>query len=301
MSKEKILIVDDNPINIKALLEILKTEESYIFLIATNGQKALEVAQTEQPDLILLDILMPDLNGYEVCTYLKQDVQTEHIPVIFITALDSDVDESKGFEVGAVDYIQKPVNALTAKARVKTHLELKKQRDILKNISSIDGLTGIYNRGYFNEILMNNWESAKRTGAELALIMVDIDYFKLFNDNYGHVGGDNCLKAVASALNGVITRNIDACYRYGGEEFVTLLPATSLEGALKIAEKQQEAVNQLKYSHESSKVSDYVTISLGVASVQPKKYDKNVEALILLADSALYKAKDAGRNCIKLT
>ena len=297
MNKHRILIVDDEPVNIKYLLGILKSDPNYEIFIANNGKKALEIASSKQLDLILLDIIMPDMNGYEVCSQLKKQHHTQSIPIIFITALDSEIDEGKGFEMGAVDYIAKPLHPIVVKARVKTHLQLKRQSDILTKLSFTDGLTGLFNRGYFNQHILAEWTRSKRNQTVMSLVMADIDFFKLFNDGYGHLAGDECLKEVARCLSHALTRESDACCRYGGEEFISLLPATDLEGALLVANKQLEAVRALSLPDISSKV----TVSLGVASLIPQKYDNNYEILISMADSALYRAKRAGRNCIKST
>lgn len=299
MDKSRILIVDDEPVNIKYLLGILREEPSYEIFVATNGKKALEIAGSKKLDLILLDIIMPDVDGYEVCRQLKKQPHTQSIPVIFITALGSEIDEGKGFEMGAVDYIAKPLHPIVVKARVKTHLQLKKQNDVLKKLSFSDGLTGLFNRSYLDQYIFAEWNRSKRSQSAIAMIMADIDYFKPFNDGYGHLAGDECLKKVARSLGAALTRDSDVCCRYGGEEFVTLLPETNLDGALIVANKQLQNVRELAHPHAYSKVSKSVTVSLGVASLVPQQYDNNHEVLISMADSALYQAKNAGRNCIR--
>ena len=295
---QKILIVDDAPATIKVLIEVLNSYNYEIF-VATNGMTALEVATSEIPDLILLDIIMPDMDGYEVCTKLKMNVIAQKIPVIFITARSDEEYEAKGFEFGAVDYITKPISPPIVQARVKTHLELKKQRDILENLSNLDGLTGIPNRRRFDEFLKHEWQIAIRGHHPLSLIMMDIDYFKLFNDGYGHLAGDDCLKQVAQALAKSVERKTDLLARYGGEEFVCVLPLTDAKGAVVVANKFREHILSLNIPHAYSTETCQVTLSLGVASQIPAKYTKPI-VLIEAADQALYQAKASGRNQVKV-
>lgn len=292
-----ILIVDDSPVNIKALGEPLKA--LYKIRIATNGEKALEIAKASNPpDLILLDIVMPTQNGYEVCKKLKADSTTKNIPVIFITALDEEKDETKGLELGAVDYITKPFSLPIVIARLKTHLELKHHRDILENLSSIDGLTGLPNRRRQDEMLQLEWKRAVRESIPISLVMVDIDHFKLYNDNLGHLAGDDCLKQVAKTLTASTHRPTDFASRFGGEEFLLILPDTDLEGALYIAETFRKNLEDAKVPHNFSPISDLVTCSMGVATIIPTTQD-NPQSLIQAADQTLYQSKDQGRNCIR--
>lgn len=294
----KILIVDDVPINIRILIEILKIPDYEIFA-ATSGKAALELAVAENPDLILLDIMMPHIDGYEVCKKLKSNSDTKHIPIIFVTAMGEEDDETRGLELGAVDYITKPVNPPIVKARVKNHLELKRNRDILEALSVTDGLTGIANRRRFDEFLNYEWVRAKRAESCISLIMMDIDFFKLFNDNYGHLEGDNCLKQVAEALKKTVKRATDLVARYGGEEFSCILPLTGEKGALRLAHEMQNSVGGLRISHNYSSAAPYITLSMGVAVTIP---DLNLppETLTKAADQALFEAKKCGRNQIKL-
>lgn len=293
----RILIVDDVPANIKMLREVLKSKYDIIF--ATNGLEALELLKSrELPDLILLDIMMPEMDGYEVCRILKADDLTSKIPVIFITSKDEEDDEVKGFELGAVDYITKPFSIPVVNARVQTHVELKQQREILENLSSIDGLTGIPNRRNFDEFLDRNWHFCMRASMTISLIMIDIDHFKIFNDQYGHLEGDECLKKVAATLKSCINRDTDMMARYGGEEFACILPATDIEGALSIAESMRKSIEALSITNAQSSTANYVTISLGVASMVPMK-DVQAVTIIQHADRALYAAKISSRNCVK--
>jgi diguanylate cyclase (GGDEF)-like protein len=291
---QKILIVDDEPINIKILAEILKNPDHEI-LTATNGVTALELASVEDPDLILLDIMMPQVDGYEVCSSLKSDKQTRNIPVIFVTACGEEDDETLGLELGAVDYITKPIHPSIVKARVKNHLELKRKRDILEALSITDGLTGIANRRRFDEFLNYEWMRAKRASSCLSLIMMDIDYFKLYNDHYGHPEGDKCLHKVAMALTKSVKRATDLVARYGGEEFSCVLPLTDEKGALSLAHEIQHHIIALHIPHQYSAVADYITMSIGVATMIPDRFSLP-ETLIEAADKALYEAKISGRN-----
>ena len=293
--RQRILMVDDIAANIKILSAILKHEHD--ILVATNGRDALEIALVEQPDVILLDVMMPDMDGYEVCTRLKADVRTRDIPVIFISAMNEVEDEARGLEAGGLDYITKPINPAIVKARVRIHLELKRQRDLLQRISMIDGLTGIANRRRFDEALEREWRRCHRSGSYLSLILVDVDFFKNFNDHYGHLAGDECLKKVAVAMADQIRRGADLVARFGGEEFACLLPDTGAEAAHAMAVRLREAVSGLGIAHLQSAAADHVTISLGVATMVPDGEDLAAR-LIEQADRGLYYAKQNGRNQI---
>ena len=294
---QKILIVDNIPANITVLIEVLN-HPNYELLIATNGEDALNLALSEKPDLILLDVIMPKMNGYTVCKELKKNAITKNIPVVFLTACIEVEDEMRGLELGAVDYITKPFSPPIIKARIKNHLELKRQRDILENLSAIDGLTSIPNRRRFDEYLKQEWWHAIRTKSRLSLIMIDIDYFKKFNDNYGHLAGDDCLKKVASALDNSLDRKTDLLARYGGEEFACLLPMTDAKGALVMANKLRKNILSLNILHAKATDAGCITISQGVATQFPSP-QSTPNILIHLADKALYHAKDSGRNQTK--
>ena len=280
------------PANIKVLGEALKTD--CIVRFATNGLKAIEIAMSSSPpDLILLDIMMPDIDGYEVCRRLKANEQTRHIPIIFITALGQEKDEAKGLELGAVDYITKPFSIPIVKIRVKTHLELKRHRDLLEALSTVDGLTGIPNRRRFDDVLTEEWKRAERDVTFLSLIMIDIDFFKDFNDRYGHQQGDDCLKRVAQTLMNSVHRPADCVARYGGEEFACILPGTDIKGAIRVAEGMRHDIEALHIPHDRSLIAEHVTISLGAATILPAKLN-SPETLIKEADKALYLAKESG-------
>jgi diguanylate cyclase (GGDEF)-like protein len=292
---KKILIVDDESANIDILMELLKSD--YKLVAARNGQDALNMIKSKNPpDLILLDIVMPGLDGYQVCEALKSSEVTKNIPVIFVTAVSEVMDEAKGFRLGAADYITKPFHPPIVLARVKTHMELKAKSDRLEQLASIDGLTNLYNRRRFDEMLNLEWRRALRSQAPLSLTMIDIDFFKLFNDTYGHANGDQCLKDVAYALHNCLARPADIIARYGGEEFVALLPETAGESAEIIAHKMRDAVERLKILHMGSEVSQFVTISAGVATAFTHPGIDSPEDLLKAADAALYKSKKTGRN-----
>ena len=224
-----LLIVDDQPINIQALYRIFAPDHRV--LMATSGAKALAVCRDDPPDLVLLDVVMPEMDGYEVCARLKADEATRDIPVIFVTSHTDAAEETKGLELGAVDFIAKPVNPAVVRARVKTHISLKAQSDLLRQMVFIDGLTGVANRRCFDETLNVEWRRSVRNSSPLALLLLDVDHFKRFNDRYGHQAGDDCLRRVASAIKVHLLRPGDLVSRYGGEEFACILPATDFKGA----------------------------------------------------------------------
>lgn len=295
-SRQKVLIVDDAPADIRILGEELKS--SYEVIVATDGETALKRALSENaPDLILLDIMMPDPDGYEVCRRLKANEATRDIPVIFITAMNGEDDEKKGLELGAVDYICKPFSVPIVLARVNTHLELKRKTDLLENLSYLDGLTGIANRRRFDDVLKAEWNRARRKASLLSIIMIDIDYFKSFNDTYGHHRGDECLKELAGVLSGCLRRSPDFVARYGGEEFAAILPETDLAHVVAIAETIRKSVEDLDIEHSGSPLRR-VTASFGVASMAPTPASSTA-TLLEAADQALYRAKSNGRNQVR--
>jgi diguanylate cyclase (GGDEF)-like protein len=296
MGKQTVLIVDDTPANIEILSEVLSNE--YEVLFATSGQDALNIAFDQNVDLILLDIVMPDMDGYEVCARLKKDSRTRTVPIIFVTAMDQEEDETKGLDVGAIDYLPKPIRPPIVKARVRNHLELKRYRDFLENLSSTDGLTGISNRRRFDEALDCEWQRARRNQTPLSLILMDVDLFKDYNDFYGHLAGDDCLRQLARVLTEGVRRPTDLVARYGGEEFACLLPDTDLEGAVWIASRMREKVNTMNMPHAHSSVADHITLSLGVATLIPVVGQSSFD-LIRHADECLYASKRKGRNQIR--
>jgi diguanylate cyclase (GGDEF)-like protein len=291
--RPRILAIDDTPTNLLTLGAVLGDE--FALQIATSGAMGLALAGQSAPDLILLDVMMPEMDGFETCRRIKADPLTGDIPVIFVTALNNPEDETFGLEVGAVDFISRPLNSAVVRARVRTHLTLKHQADLLRSMSFVDGLTGIANRRQFDEALQREWRACLRTGTSLALVMIDIDHFKQFNDAYGHPVGDTCLRAIAGILHGEINRAHDLIARYGGEEFVCLLPDINLAGARIMAEQLRQAVQSLSIPHEASSIAPMVTISLGLALFIPTG-KLTPEQLVAAADAQLYEAKHAGRN-----
>jgi diguanylate cyclase (GGDEF)-like protein len=285
-NKPVILIVDDVPSNIQMLAGILK--EEYKIKVAINGERALELSVLDPlPDLILLDVEMPQMNGYDVLKKLKEEEKTKNIPVIFVTGNDTIYDEEKGLLAGAVDYITKPVRPAIVKARINTHITLKSQRDELMYIALHDKLTGLYNRHYLTEIGDLKFARAKRHNEDLSVIMSDVDHFKAVNDTYGHLAGDKVLQAMGALLNKT-KRAEDLTARYGGEEFVIVLEHCNANSAKDKADEIR--VELLKMNIDGI----CVTASFGVA--QLNKEHKNFEDLLKDADTALYKAKESGRN-----
>jgi len=290
--KHRILIIEDSPLTVKILKSMLRND--YEVLSAFSGAEGYEIAALKNPDIIILDVIMPGMDGYEVCKLLKSNSITKNIPVIFISALGEMEDERKGLEIGAIDYITKPFSEPIVKIRVKNHLELKRNRDILSELSSLDGLTGLYNRRYFDNISTQEWEKAIINKAPFSIILIDIDKFKVYNDNYGHLEGDECLILVAQNIRSCMEDN-DICARYGGEEFICLLPNTNYDRASRMAEKIRRSVEDLKIPFQYSSVSDVVTISGGVGTIVPSEAVIRAD-FFKKVDDVLYKAKQNGRN-----
>ena len=292
-SKPKLLIVDDQPVNIQVLHQVFAAD--YQVFMTTTGEQALALCTSKQPDLVLLDVVMPGLDGYQVCAQLKADPLTRDIPVIFVTAHDDDAAEMRGLDAGAVDFITKPISPKIVQARVKTHVTLKMQSDLLRSLAYIDGLTGVHNRRYFDEQLAIEWSRSVRSNTALSVVLLDVDFFKRYNDHYGHQLGDECLRRVASAIKASLKRPADQLARYGGEEFVCVLPETDMAAAMQVAEQIRQAVWALRIPHADSTVANVLTASLGVCSTGGK-VEGSPEALIRQADVKLYAAKASGRN-----
>ncbi|MBF0434469.1 MAG: diguanylate cyclase [Magnetococcales bacterium] len=320
--RDAILIVDDERFNLTVLKDLL--DPFYDIIVAKNGEQALKRSfANPPPELILLDIMMPEMDGYQVMQRLKNDAVTRDIPVIFITAMGDAANEEKGLSLGAVDYITKPFSPAVVLARVRTHLGLRHSlhnerllnnqlvslnEDLasknsqlvelnkrLKDLASVDGLTGIPNRRRFDEFLLQEWKRALRDQTPLSLILMDIDFFKPFNDNYGHAEGDDCLKKVAQTLSAAVTRESDLLARYGGEEFVCVLPETDICGLNRVGNHLRDAIIARNIVHAHSKVAPHVTISMGGVAIIPDRTG-SPENLIQSADKFLYKAKEQGRN-----
>lgn len=290
-----VLIVDDEQHNRSLLTELLK--DDYQLILAKNGEQAIERAREHQPDLILLDVVMPGTDGHAVIRSLKQDDLTRHIPVIFITALDSFDDQKTGLELGAVDYIAKPFHPPIVRVRVRNHLQLVQQRRLLEQLAMFDSLTGIPNRRRFDDVLDQEWRRCRRLGQPLSLIVADIDHFKRFNDTYGHAEGDEVLRRIAILLQHALRRPGDFVCRYGGEEFVMLLPAIDAEGGRALAEATRAAA-AAEPVPVAGGVRLTVTLSMGGATCLPAAAGPDA-SLFQRADAALYAAKHGGRNRVE--
>jgi diguanylate cyclase (GGDEF)-like protein len=287
-----ILVIDDEPLYLELIADILG--EDFRILVADEGMTGMEIAANNVPQLILLDLMMPVIDGFEVYRCLKADPRTREIPVIFITGMGDVATETKGLRMGAVDYINKPINPDLVKARVNTQINLKLMRDQLAMLAATDGLTGLRNRFHFDGMLAYEYARHLRSGEELALIMLDIDNFKGFNDTYGHISGDECLREVARAMTKTVSRCTDLVARYGGEEFAVLMPDTSLRGAVIIAERVRNSIGSLALPQKDTRVG-HVTASVGVVSGRFLKGTSIVDVLTE-ADIQLYRAKAGGRN-----
>jgi len=291
----KILIVDDDPLN-RIVLEKTLQHEHQIFLME-GGEKALTFLKNNPVDLIILDIMMPGINGYEVLIELKENPSTQTIPVIFISANDSHDDEAKGLELGAMDYITKPFSTAIVRARVRNQLMIKQKNDLLEMLASIDGLTEIPNRRYLDDNLSREWRRSRRSGTALSVMLMDIDHFKRYNDCYGHRAGDDCLKQVAQALVRACKRGSDFVARYGGEEFAAVLPNMNKQDALTFANELRLAVKSLNIPHKASLTAEHITISIGIATSENGQVSAD-HVLLEEADLGLYQAKDNGRDQI---
>jgi len=321
MDKINILIVDDRPENLLVLEGLLENMDCNI-IKANSGNEALSLMFDYDFALVLLDVQMPEMDGFETAELMRVNARTRYIPVIFVTAISKQQRcIFKGYEVGAVDYLFKPIEPVILKSKVRVFIELYNQKKIveeqskllelriqqlsqlksdnykLEMLSICDGLTGISNRRHFDQYLEVSYKSSMRSDKPLSVIMIDIDFFKLYNDNYGHIKGDDCLIKVAKSMVDSIKRPLDLVSRYGGEEFAVVLPETDDKGATIVAEEIRKGIEALGLNHDYSSVAPYITISLGVATGSVAKA-YSIEDLIDAADKALYKAKDSGRNSV---
>jgi diguanylate cyclase (GGDEF)-like protein len=311
----RILIVDDDPGAIKLLSGILCDSGHLRF--ATSGEDALRLAREVVPDLILLDAEMPGMSGYQVFKALKAEPRLADVAVIFVTIQSEASSAVSAFEMGAADYITKPVNAALVRARVRTQLRAKRLTDELRHTATTDSLTGLASRRQFDELYKHEWLRAQRAGDPVALLLVDVDHFKLYNDRYGHPSGDVCLRKVAEALVSASLRRADLVARYGGEEFMLLLSRTPRHGAEHIAHRILDAVEALDIPHEASPTASNVTVSVGIGCLDTASVCRGKPAaesgltglrrarftaddLVLAADKALYCAKVAGRAEVRL-
>jgi len=289
----RILVVDDAMENIQILHAALQDQHEVLF--ALDGARALELARAQRPDLILLDAVMPHMDGHGVLAALRAEPQTRDIPVIFVTALSSPEDETRALDAGAADFISKPVNVAVVRARVRTQLTVKRQADTLRALTLTDSLTGVANRRAFSERMDVEWRRCARAELPMALILADIDHFKMYNDYYGHQAGDACLEQVARAMGRTAGRAQDLVARYGGEEFAVLLPQLDVGGAAGVAQRMLAELARLAIPHAASPTAPLLTASMGIAAVVPGAGQTGA-ALIRAADAALYEAKAAGRN-----
>lgn len=296
MSKRPIvLIVDDEVSNIEILSAAL--EDDYDVCFATSAEETYELLRNVMPDLVLLDVIMPGTSGYDVCRHIKSDVLLADIPIIFTTALTAEDAQLAGLELGAIDYLTKPISPAIVQARVRNHLEMKRMRDQLAELAVTDALTGLGNRRQLEQSLVREVTRLARTGGTLSVIILDIDFFKRFNDLYGHAAGDRCIAQVAATLNRAVRRAADVTVRYGGEEFACVLPDIEHPEAMEIADTIGRRVSALGIPHDGSDTAAFVTVSLGVAT-GPCSPDLKPELWMDAADSELYRAKAAGRNTV---
>ncbi len=300
-----ILVVDDNKF-IREVVSAMIIDSGHIAITADGHKQALEKLKVDAIDLVLMDIEMPEVDGFEL-TKIMRNEHAQWFPIIFLSSNDSEEYLTKGIDAGADDYLTKPVKQviLTAKIRameriVKMQGALERVNKQLEILSSIDPLTQVLNRRGLEEVLANSWQINERQKGELSVLMLDIDFFKPYNDNYGHPQGDKCLVQVASVLNETLNRSTDSLARYGGEEFVVVLPFTPTDGARFKAKELIQSLLREKITHEFSSVLPYVTISVGIATQCPSNNIINANELIKQADLALYRAKESGRNCYQI-
>jgi diguanylate cyclase (GGDEF)-like protein len=296
--KGLVLIIDDSRMNQQILSAML--EGIAEVHCASLGEEGIMLAQALHPNLILLDVEMPGMDGYEVCRALKQNPSFDSA-IMFVTSHTSEEHEIRALRAGAVDFVTKPFKFEIVKARVSAHLLLNMQTHFLRNLVNYDGLTGVFNRRHFDDMLDQEWRRHLRTQASLALAMIDVDFFKRYNDRAGHQAGDDCLKAVARCLSQNTRRPGEIVTRYGGEEFAVILPATAAEDALKYGQWlcQQFALLAMPHPDRDDGL-DIVTVSVGLSAVVPSMAGES-KLLVRAADSALYRAKRSGRNnaCIE--
>ena len=292
--KNSILIVEDESLSIRALSDILRHD--YTIYVEKKSRKTLESTKRLSPDLILLDVMMPEMSGFEVIVELKKDEATKDIPVIFVTGLTNADDESRGLAYGAVDYINKPYRPSIVKMRVQHQMKIVNLVRKLQNLSTIDDLTGVGNRRYFIDSLEQEWERAKRTQTPIGIMMLDLDHFKNLNDTYGHQNGDIALVHAARIIDSEVKRASDKVARWGGEEFAVIQPNTTLEGVHIVAEEVRMAIER-SLLHMEGHEPVQMTVSIGINCIVPSKSGGySLDDLISDADKALYRAKREGRN-----
>ena len=311
-----VLLVDDQPIVGEAIRRMLAGNPDIAFHFCADAQKAIDTAAAVKPTTILQDLVMPGVDGFTLVQQMRDHPATAQIPIIVLSSREDPRVKSRAFEIGASDYLVKIPDQIELVARIRAHSKsflAQRQRDeayraleelgrqlaeknaILEALSSLDGLTGIANRRRFDEALETEWRRGRREGTPLSLLLIDVDFFKRYNDHYGHLEGDECLRRVANALKDSAHRPADLVARYGGEEFVILMGNTDQPGAAQVAETARRAVEELAIPHARSEAASCVTISLGSATLTPGSHFEG-EVLIKLADGALYEAKKDGRN-----
>jgi diguanylate cyclase (GGDEF)-like protein len=290
--KLRILIIDDEEINISILTEFLQSD--YEVICARNGESAFKIIQEKEPNLILLDIVMPGMSGFDFLKKIKNTPSIMSIPVIFITGSNNTEDEEKGLALGAVDYITKPFSPSVVKARINTHLKLSEYILTIEKQCMLDALTGLPNRRGFNNRMEIEWGRAFREKTPLGMIMLDLDYFKKYNDTYGHPQGDILLKVVSDIINNTIKRVTDFASRWGGEEFVVLLPGTDKDGTFIVAEQIRTNIKNAKIPFSDGSITN-ITVSCGGLSIIPDEED-SISEIIEMADKLLYSAKKNGRD-----
>ena len=292
--EHKLLLVDDNLFDLQLLKESLEGDFQINFARSVDEAIAL-VESGFMPEIVLLDIIMPGKSGYEFCEYLKASQHTSNIPVIFVSGLSSIKDKTKGFNFGAVDYITKPYDPLELQVRLLTQLQLISKMKYLEDLAHIDSLTQVANRRKYEMVLDDEWRRCARHGENIAMLVFDIDYFKAYNDCYGHVAGDKCLCSVATILATLTDRSFDTFARIGGEEFVLILPECNIQGARQKAEDAMSLIAGLKINCDYKGPDQYLTVSIGIAITKPNNKSLPI-SLFKAADSALYTAKKNGRN-----
>lgn len=311
-----VLLVDDQPMIAEAVRRALENEKDIEFHYCQDPSKAIKIANKIQPTIILQDLVMPEVNGLMMVKFFRVNKETNQVPIIILSTKEDPKVKSEAFSLGVNDYLVKLPDKIELIARLRYHSTAylyHRQRDeafaaleesqrqlheankALETLSSLDGLTGIANRRQFDKVIVNEWNRAMRNFSPISLLMLDIDFFKLFNDTYGHQKGDACLKEVAEILKANEKRPADLAARYGGEEFAVILPETDSKGALEIATSILEMIRDANIPHQASKVHTILTASLGVSTMSAER-GTPPEILILQADKALYKAKEQGRN-----
>jgi len=293
--KHSVLLIDDSDTNTEALSRILSPELNVYK--AKNGRTGIELAKELSPDVIILDIIMPEIDGFETITALKRSVQTRKIPVVFITGLSNVRDEERGLELGGADYITKPFSSGVVKLRINNQIRIQNYITTIKKLSKEDQLTGLANRRSFDERLVSEWKRAVREKSFLGIMIIDIDRFKSVNDTYGHLQGDYALQVVSRVIDRCIKRSSDFVARWGGEEFIALLPKTDPIGAAAIAEKVRKAVEAEPIDFFDGR-STRLTLSIGINSTIPS-LESSVDAFLQGADESLFRAKADGRNTVR--